>query len=130
MRIGRRNPRIFQKRTPANRVAPRVMAGTAEVVELYPPAPLAHRKISGRLYSEWRAACKRIFEHAGEISIPFLILAGTDDRLIDPDGSKELHRLSDSVSQLRLLEGRYHEPFNDLDNEEVFAVIAAWLSKS
>jgi alpha-beta hydrolase superfamily lysophospholipase len=59
-----------------------------------------------------------------------LILAGTDDGLIDPEGSKELHGLSESVSQLRLLEGRYHEPFNDLDNEEVFAVIADWVSKS
>jgi alpha-beta hydrolase superfamily lysophospholipase len=55
-------------------------------------------------------------------------LAGTDDRLIDPEGSRELHRLTPSVSSLRLLEGRYHEPFNDLDNEEVFAVIADWLS--
>ena len=70
----------------------------------------------------------QIFEHAAEIKIPFLILAGTDDRLIDPEGSRDLHRLTPSVSRLRLLEGRYHEPFNDLDNEEVFAVIADWLS--
>jgi alpha-beta hydrolase superfamily lysophospholipase len=29
-----------------------------------------------------------------------------------------------------LLEGRYHEPFNDRDNEEVFTMIASWLAKN
>lgn len=113
-----------------NEVDPKVISRIPEVVEAYRTDPLVHSKISSRLYSEWRAACKRIFERAGEITVPFLILAGTDDRLIDPEGSKELHQLSASVSELRMLEGRYHEPFNDLDNEEVFALIADWLSKS
>jgi len=81
------------------------------------------------MYSEWSDACQRIFEHAGEIKLPFLILAGTDDQLIDPEGSKQLHELTPTASELRLLEGRYHEPFNDLENEEVFSLIAHWLSK-
>ena len=113
-----------------NKVDPKTISRLPEVVDAYRTDPLVHSKISTRMYSEWRSACKRIFEHAGEITIPFLILAGTDDGLIDPEGSKELHRVSTSTSQLRLLEGRYHEPFNDLDNEEVFGVIADWLSKS
>jgi alpha-beta hydrolase superfamily lysophospholipase len=29
---------------------------------------------------------------------------------------------------LRIFDGRYHEPFNDVDSEEIFAVIAEWLS--
>jgi alpha-beta hydrolase superfamily lysophospholipase len=33
------------------------------------------------------------------------------------------------MSELHLLEGRYHEPFNDLGDEEVFALIAEWLQK-
>jgi acylglycerol lipase len=112
-----------------NKVDPKTISRLPEVVEAYRTDPLVHSKISSRMYAEWMSACKRIFEHAAEITIPFLILAGTDDRLIDSGGSKELHRLSASTSHLRLLEGRYHEPFNDLDNEEVFAVIAEWVSK-
>jgi len=57
-----------------------------------------------------------------------LILAGTDDGLIDPQGSKDLNKGAASMSELRLLEGRYHEPFNDRDNEEVFTLIASWLA--
>jgi len=64
-----------------------------------------------------------------EIKLPFLILAGTADRLIDPAGSRELHEKTASLSELRMLEGRYHEPFNDLGSDEVFAGIAEWLRR-
>ncbi len=122
--------KIVPKLSFDNKVDPRTISRLPEVIEAYRTDPLVHNKISSRMYAEWLAACKNIFEHVGEITIPFLILAGTDDRLIDPEGSKELHHLTASVSKLRLLDGRYHEPFNDLDNEEVFAVIVDWLSKS
>jgi alpha-beta hydrolase superfamily lysophospholipase len=112
-----------------NEVDPNTLSRIPEVVDAYRTDPLVHNKITARLGSEWLAASKRILEHAGEIKVPFLILAGTDDMLIDPEGAKELHRLTSSMSTLALLEGRYHEPFNDLDVEEVFAVIADWLSK-
>ena len=128
--LAKATSKIVPKLTLDNEVDPKLLSRVPEVVEAYRTDPLVHNKISSRLYSEWVAACKRIVEHAGEIKIPFLILAGTDDGLIDPEGSKELQRLTTSVSELRLLEGRYHEPFNDLDNEEVFAVIADWLARS
>ena len=113
-----------------NEVDPKLVSRIPEVVEAYRTDPLVHSKISSRMYTEWLASTKYILEHAGEIAIPFLILAGTDDGLIDPEGSKELHRRTPSKSQLRLLEGRYHEPFNDHNSDEVFAAIADWIGKS
>jgi len=127
--LGKAASKILPRLTLNNEVDPKTLSRIPEVVEAYRTDPLVHNKISLRMYSEWSDACKRIFEHAGEITLPFLILAGTDDRLIDPEGSKELHQLTPSVSELELLEGRYHEPFNDLDNEEVFSVIAHWLAR-
>jgi acylglycerol lipase len=110
-----------------------VDAGTVsripEVVADYRSDPLVHGKISSRLYVEWQRAARENIEHAGEIKIPFLILAGTADRLIDFEGSNELHERAPATSELRLLEGRYHEPFNDLGDEEVYALIAEWLRK-
>jgi len=128
--FGQAASRILPRLTLDNEVDPSTLSRIPEVVEAYRTDPLVHNKISVRLGSEWLAASKRIFEHAGEIKLPFLILAGTDDRLVDPEGSKDLHRLTSSTSELRLLAGRYHEPFNDLENEEVFTVIADWLSKT
>ena len=127
--LGKAASKILPKLTLNNEVDAKTLSRLPEVVEAYRTDPLVHNKISLRMYSEWADACKRIFAHAGEIKLPLLILAGTDDQLIDPEGSKELHELIPSVSELRLLEGRYHEPFNDLDNEEVFSVIAHWLAK-
>jgi acylglycerol lipase len=109
-----------------------VDAGTVsripEVVEAYRTDPLVHNKITTRLYAEWRRASKDNLDHAGDIKLPFLILAGTADRLIDPESSRELHQKA-PASELRMLDGRYHEPFNDVGSDEVFELIANWLRK-
>jgi alpha-beta hydrolase superfamily lysophospholipase len=130
IRLGTASSTMMPRLALDNEVDPKLVSRIPEVVEAYRKDPLVHTKISSRLYVEWRAAARYVLEHAGKIRIPFLILAGTDDGLIDPQGSEELHQRSASMSELRLLEGRYHEPFNDRDNEEVFALIADWLAKS
>jgi alpha-beta hydrolase superfamily lysophospholipase len=111
-----------------NEVDPTTLSRIPDVVEAYRADPLVHNKISSRMWTEFLSATRYILDHAAEITIPFLILAGTDDSLVDPKGSKELHDNAPSTSELRLLEGRYHEPFNDRDNEEVFTLIANWLA--
>jgi len=111
-----------------NAVDPQTVSRLPDVVEAYRTDPLVHRKISSRLYAEWQHAAAENLERAGEIKIPFLILAGTDDLLIDPAGSQQLRERA-AMSELRMLEGRYHEPFNDLDSEEVFSMIAEWVTK-
>jgi alpha-beta hydrolase superfamily lysophospholipase len=98
------------------------------VVDAYRTDPLVHSKISSRLFTEWRAATQDVLARAAEIKQPFLILAGTDDKLIDPAGSEELHKRSPQTSELHLLPGRYHEPFNDIGSDEVFDIIDKWLS--
>jgi alpha-beta hydrolase superfamily lysophospholipase len=130
IKLGTSASRLIPKLTLDNEVDPKLLSRIPEVVEAYRTDPLVHSKISSRLYTEWLTATKYILGHASDIKIPFLILAGTDDGLIDPEGSKALHEGSSSMSSLRLLEGRYHEPFNDRDNEEVFELINDWLAKS
>jgi len=100
-----------------------------EVAEAYDHDPLVHGKMSSRLYTEWQQATRDIVAGADQFKIPFLILAGSDDNLIDPAGSRDLHAQARSMSELRVFEGRLHEPFNDLGSEEVFQVIADWLRK-
>ena len=106
-----------------------LLSRISEVVEAYDHDPLVHDKMSSRLYTEWQQATNDIAARAGQIEIPFLILAGSDDNLIDPQGSRDLHAQTPSMSELQIFEGRLHEPFNDLGSEEVFQVIADWLRK-
>jgi alpha-beta hydrolase superfamily lysophospholipase len=128
IKLGTATSKLVPKLALDNEVDPKLLSRIPAVVEAYRTDPLVHTKISSRMYTEWLAATKDILSRAGEIKIPFLILAGADDGLIDPEGSKELHLRAPSTSELRLLEGRYHEPFNDRDNEEVFTLIANWLA--
>ena len=113
----------------SNEVDPKTVSRIPEVVEAYRTDPLVHDKISSRTYTEWKRAADEILARAGEIMVPFLILAGTDDMLIDPKGSEALHAKAAAMSELHLLPGRYHEPFNDRDSDEVFQMIADWIGK-
>ncbi len=115
--------------TISNQVDPRTISRIPEEVDAYRTDPLVHGKISVRTFNEWRQAARQDIERAGQIKIPFLITAGTADRLVDSDGSEELHRRAPATSVLYLLEGRYHEPFNDQGSDEVFALIARWLGR-
>jgi len=113
-----------------NEVDPATVSRIPEVVEAYRTDPLVHNRISSRMWTEWQNATADILTRAAQIKVPFLILAGTADPLIDPEGSRNLHETAQSSSTLRLLEGRYHESFNDLGSDEVFQVIADWVGRS
>ena len=122
--------RILPRLAMDNEVDPAAVSRIPEVVAAYRNDPLVHSRISSRMYTEWKNATEDILGRAGQIKIPFLILAGSADPLIDPEGSRRLHELAPSLSELHLLEGRYHEPFNDLGSDEVFQIVADWVHRS
>jgi alpha-beta hydrolase superfamily lysophospholipase len=128
-RLGKVMSNIAPRLAMSNEVDAGTVSRIPEVVTAYRTDPLVHNKISSRLYADWQRAAAENLARAGEITIPFLILAGTADRLIDPEGSRQLHAAAPAKSVLRMLDGRYHEPFNDQDSEEVFALIAEWLGR-
>ena len=113
-----------------NEVDPAGVSKIPEVVEAYRRDPLVHDRISSRMYTEWLNATSNIFARAAQIKLPFLILAGTADPLIDPQGSRLLHEKTPSISELHMLEGRYHEPFNDVGSDEVFQLVADWARRA
>jgi alpha-beta hydrolase superfamily lysophospholipase len=113
----------------SNEVDAGTLSRIPDVATAYRADPLVHAKISSRLFTEWQKASREVLNRAGQISIPFLIIAGTADNLIDSSGSEELHRLAKDTSELHLMPGGYHEPFNDADREDVFDLISGWLAK-
>ena len=113
-----------------NEVDPATVSRIPEVVEAYRSDPLVHNRISSRMWTEWQNATMDIFAGAAQIKVPFLILAGTADPLVDPERSRSLHEKAKSSSILHLLEGRYHEPFNDLGSDEAFQLMADWVGRT
>jgi len=65
-----------------------------------------------------------------QVSLPFLVLHGTDDVVADPSGSKLLHeRASSRDKTLKLYPGMWHVLMGERpeDVERVFADVISWL---
>ena len=128
MNLGEMASRVMPRLAMSNDVDAGTLSRIPQVVDAYRSDPLVHSKISSRLFTEWQRATQQVLARAGEIKLSFLILAGTEDKLIDPAGSEELHKRASNTSELHLLPGRYHEPFNDVGSDEVFDIIDKWLT--
>ena len=63
------------------------------------------------------------------ITVPVLILHGTLDKNAKPTGSQLFYEMAGSADKtLKLYEGSFHDPLNDLDKEVVIADIKTWLN--
>ena len=63
------------------------------------------------------------------ITLPVLILHGTLDKNAKPTGSQLFYDMAGSTDKtLKLYEGSFHDPLNDLDKEVVMADIKGWLN--
>jgi alpha-beta hydrolase superfamily lysophospholipase len=63
------------------------------------------------------------------VTLPVLILHGTLDKNAKPTGSQLFYKMAGSADKtLKLYEGSFHDPLNDLDREVVMADIKSWLN--
>jgi acylglycerol lipase len=73
-------------------------------------------------------ADQRLKREFSRITLPLLIIHGTADRAAKPSGSQHFYERAGSKDRtIRMYEGRYHDPLNDLGRIEVFAEILAWV---
>ncbi len=129
IRVGR----VVSKVLPTFRVhagAPLALSRDQAVAEAYLNDPLAFRfntlqqgKAVLDAFADLPAQCRRI-------SNPTLIVHGTADRVVRPEGSFELLQwLGSRDKELHYLPGGYHEPHLDLDQKQFFALICRWVQK-
>ena len=65
-----------------------------------------------------------------QFTLPLLIIHGTKDTVTRPEGSQEFYdRASSADKTLKLYDGYFHDPLNDLGKDVVMADIRAWLEK-
>jgi alpha-beta hydrolase superfamily lysophospholipase len=74
-------------------------------------------------------ADERIKQGFPLITLPVLILHGTLDKNAKPSGSQLFYDMAGSADKtLKLYEGSFHDPLNDLDKEVVMDDIKSWLN--
>jgi acylglycerol lipase len=89
---------------------------------------IAHETQSSETVAELVRADERLRNEFAAISLPLLILHGTADKAAKPAGSELFYEQAGSKDKtLKLYEGTFHDPLNDLDKETVISDIRDWL---
>lgn len=122
--LGRVLPRLK-----LNKLDAATVSRDPKVVATYDGDPLVYRdKIPLGTVSAMLRAVRRIRKRAGSIERPLLIMHGTADALVSPEGSRWLYEHAGSRDKtLKLYEGLYHEILNEPEQREVMADIAVWM---
>lgn len=81
-----------------------------------------------RTARELLGAIGRIQERMEAVEVPFLVLHGTEDRLTNPQGSRELmERARSGDKTLKLYQGLFHDLLHEPERDRVIADIVDWL---
>jgi acylglycerol lipase len=100
-----------------------------EVVKAYVEDPLVfHGKTPARLAAEMLKAMQRVTEEVEKITLPIIVVQGSEDKLVDPEGAQMLYDKAGSKDKtLKIYQGAYHEVHNEPEREIMFKDIETWL---
>jgi acylglycerol lipase len=100
-----------------------------QVVKTYVNDPLVfHGKTPARLAAEMLKAMGRVTAEVEKITLPFIAIQGSADKLVDPAGAQMLYDKAGSTDKtLKVYEGLYHEVHNEPEREIMFKDLEAWL---
>ena len=100
-----------------------------EVVKAYVNDPLVfHGKTPARLAAEMLKAMLHVTAEAEKITLPFITLQGSADRLVDPGGAQMVYdKASSKDKTIKIYEGFYHEVFNEQERAVVLKDVETWL---
>jgi alpha-beta hydrolase superfamily lysophospholipase len=104
------------------------LARDPSLVEAVLSDPLFHRRGTARLSTEVTGAIARVHQGAADLSLPLLILHGSADRMVPPDGSREFFaKVRHPDRTLLEYPGAYHSLFADLGHEQVLGDLERWV---
>ena len=101
------------------------------VVQAYRDDPLTHDRIGGRLARFLAYEGAVVQQAAAHWPVPTLLMYAGDDRLVVPAASQAFAAAAapGGMVEAQCFETLYHEIFNELDAEPVFAALQRWLGK-
>ncbi len=99
------------------------------VVEAYKADPLTHPHISLSLFSGMYHGGKQVYEQAEDITLPILMLYGSEDKIVDGHAVQAtFDKISSTEKKLVIFEGDFHEVHNEADQMDEFEQIWQWLA--
>ena len=99
------------------------------VVKAYIDDPLVHDRVTPRLVRFIVDAGEFVRAHAAQWRVPTLLLYAGSDRCVAPAGSAAFAAAAPATTlTTQAFPALFHEIFNEPEQAQVFAVLAAWLS--
>ena len=90
---------------------------------------IAHEKQPTKTVAALARADDRLKGSFGQITVPVLIMHGTEDKATKPEGSQFFYdHAGSSDKTLKLYQGHFHDMLNDIGKEQVMADITGWLA--
>eukprot|EP00002_Diphylleia_rotans_P039355 TRINITY_DN9100_c0_g1_i5.p1 TRINITY_DN9100_c0_g1~~TRINITY_DN9100_c0_g1_i5.p1 ORF type:complete len:175 (+),score=37.77 TRINITY_DN9100_c0_g1_i5:844-1368(+) len=117
-------------RLPVEKLNPSFVSRDPVVVEDYTVDPYNYH---GGMRVRWGAEILHTMDHiqksVANIRLPILIMSGTSDKLVNPEGSRYVYENAQSSDKtIKLYDGLYHEIFNEPEKDTVIADLLSWLS--
>src|SRR5579884_966775 len=107
---------------------PTILVSDPAAIGAWRADDLIHGRASARFSAEMARAMREVPRRAPDFRVPLLILHGSEDRLILPEGSREFYENAGSEDKVRIVyEGGRHEPHQDRDRDRVIRDIVTWL---
>ena len=89
---------------------------------------IAHETQPTQTLAEMVRADERLRTAFASITLPILILHGTSDRATRPAGSQFFYDAAQAADKtLKLYDGYFHDPLNDVGKDTVISDIVAWI---
>lgn len=111
----------------ASGLDPKGISRDEKVVQAYSKDPLVHDKISLGFGKVMIGVTRWTLAHAGEFSLPLLLMHGKADTIAFPTSSTEFAAPLKEKCTLVLWEDAYHELHNESEKNEVFKTMTLWM---
>ncbi|HOX43371.1 MAG TPA: lysophospholipase [Myxococcota bacterium] len=99
-------------------------------VARYAADPLVSHNTTARWFTEVTRAQAETLAEAGRLALPLLVQQAGDDRLALVEATRRLFGGAGSQDKrLEVYEGYYHEIFNEVGKDRVFADLTGWLDR-
>jgi len=126
MTLGKVLLQIFPSITMSSGLNPQHISRIAQEVEKYIADSLVHDRVSPMYSFPIMEAGEWAINNAHKLKIKTLLLHGTGDKIIDYKATQRFHDNSNKT-ELRLIEGGYHELHKDVGGKGTLDLIALWL---
>jgi acylglycerol lipase len=120
--------KVWPNRDIGNTVRASQLSHDDAVVEAYVTDRLVHHVAPARWAAEMLSAQDATMADSVRVTLPLLVLYGTEDRVVDVAFIEALYERAEAEDKSILrYEGFYHECFNETGRAQVFDDFAAWI---